>query len=62
MLVDALTTDGKLNVEDGTLSEPACIEDGRGGTGEGVADVGLEVDVHLADKVAVTGDRDRDAA
>jgi len=30
VLVNALTADGKLNVEDGALSEPAAIKDGRG--------------------------------
>jgi len=30
VLVNALTTDGKLNVKDGTLGDPACIHDGRG--------------------------------
>ena len=48
VLVDALTTDGKLNVVDGTLGDPA-----REGGG---VDIGLEFDVHVTDEITVTGD------
>ena len=49
LLVDALTTDGKLNVVDGTLGHPR---------GASLVDAGLhlELDVHVADEITVTGD------
>jgi len=54
VLVDALATDGQFNVVDGTLSDPvAVIDQGR------CSSVGrrrLEFDVHITDKVTVTGD------
>ena len=50
VLVDALTTDGKLDVVNGTLGDPA-----RQGGG---VDIGLEFEVHVTDKVTVTGDGD----
>jgi len=53
VLVDALTTDGKLNVVDGALSNPASR--GRGGG------VGEEFDVHVTDEITVTGDSHRHA-
>jgi hypothetical protein len=53
VLVDALTTDGKLNVVDSTLGDPA----GK----LGVRRRGGEFEVHVTDKVTVTGDSHRDA-
>ena len=50
VLVDALTTDGKLNVVDGTLGHPA-------GKLRGV-DIGLEFDVHVTDEITVAGNSD----
>ena len=49
LLVDALTTDGKLNVVDGTLGHPR---------GASLVDAGLDLklDVHVADEITVTGD------
>jgi hypothetical protein len=54
VLVDALTTDGKLNVVDGALGDPA-----REGGG---VDIGLELDVHVTDEITVTGNGDGHAA
>jgi len=53
VLIDALTTDGKLRGGDGTLGNPA-----RGGTSEGVgrSRVGLELEVHVTDEITVTRD------
>ena len=48
VLVDALTTDGKLNVVDGALGNPAS----RGRSGS----VREEFDVHITDEITVTGD------
>jgi hypothetical protein len=48
VLVDTLTTDGKLNVVDGALGDPA----GSGRSGGG----GEEFDVHVTDEITVTGD------
>jgi hypothetical protein len=53
VLVDALTTDGKLDVVNGTLGDPA-----RQGGG---VDIGLEFEVHVTDKVTVTSDSHRHA-
>ena len=54
VLVDALTTDGQFNVVDGTLSDPvAVIDEGRRGS---VGRRRFELDVHVTDKVTVTGD------
>jgi hypothetical protein len=49
LLVDALTTNGKLNVVDGTLGHPR-------GTSLVDAGLDLELDVHVADEITVTGD------
>jgi len=59
VFVNALTTDGKLRGGDGALSHPA-----RGGTREGVgrSRVRLEFEVHVTDKITVTGDGHRHAA
>ena len=48
VFVDALTTDGQLDVVDRTLGDPA-----RGGVS---SRLGLEFDVHVTDKVTVTSD------
>ena len=55
LLVDALTTDGKFDVVDGTLGNPS----GVGGSHTGGLD--LEFDVHVTDQITVTGDSHRDA-
>jgi len=60
VLVDALTTDGQFNVVDGTLSDPvAVIDEGRRGS---VGRRRFELDVHVTDKVTVTGDSHGHAA
>ena len=51
LLVDALTTDGKLDVVDGTLGHPRGA--GLGDTGQN-----LELDVHVADEITVAGNGD----
>jgi hypothetical protein len=57
VLVNALTTNGQLNVRDGALSEPAANVTRRDN------DVLCrELHVHLADEIAVAGNRDGDAA
>jgi hypothetical protein len=48
VLVDALATDGQLNVVDGTLGNPARVRVSR--------DVRLELEVHVTDEITVTGD------
>ena len=53
VFVDALTTDGQLDVVDRTLGDPA-----RGGVS---SRLGLEFDVHVTDKVTVTSDSHRHA-
>ena len=53
VLVDALTTDGKLNVVDGALSNPARIRRG--------SRVGLELEVHVTDEITVAGNSHGDA-
>ena len=53
VLVDALTTDGKLDVVDGALGDPASKLRG--------VDIGLELDVHVTDKITVAGNGDGDA-
>ena len=50
VLVDALTTDGKLNVVDGTLSHPARV---RRSAGER-----RSLDVHVTDEITVAGNGD----
>ena len=56
VLVDALTTDGKLNVVNGTLGDPVGIGSGVGG--EGILTTGLELDVHVADEITVARNGD----
>jgi hypothetical protein len=60
VLVNALTTDGKLDILDGTFSRPAGI---GGAVVGGSRDTGLslEFDVHVTDEVTVTGDSHGDA-
>ena len=53
VLVNALTTDGKLNVVDGTLSDEVAVI-GRVGGG-GVGRDGGELNVHVTDKITVAG-------
>ena len=53
VLVNALSTNGKLRGSDGTLGDPvSVITSGRLGVRRG----GLELNVHVTDKVTVTGD------
>ena len=54
VLVDALTTNGKLNILDRTLSREAGVIGRAGDFRE--AGLSLELDVHVGDKVTVTGD------
>ena len=54
VLVDALTTDGQLNIVDGTLSNPARARVIRGAR--------LELEVHVTDEITVTGDSHGHAA
>ena len=56
LLVNALATNGKLNVVDRTLGNPS----GTSLVNTGGLD--LEFDVHVADEITVTGDGDGDAA
>ena len=55
VLVDTLTTDGKLDVVDGTLGDEVAVTSIRGAGG---GDRRLELEVHVTDKVTVTGDSD----
>jgi len=59
VLVDALTTDGEFGRRDRTFSDPAGIITIRGA---GVRRSGLELDVHVADQIPVTGNSDGHAA
>ena len=56
LLVNALATDGKLDVVDRTLGDPAST--GLINTGG----LDLKFDVHVADKITVAGNSDGDAA
>ena len=58
LLVDALTTDGKLNVVDGTLGHPRGLRLGE----RHRIRTSLELDVHVTDEITVTGDGDGHAA
>ena len=55
LFVDALTTDGKLNVVDGTLGNPSGV------SGSHTRGLDLEFDVHVTDEITVTGDSHGDA-
>jgi len=61
VLVNALTTDGKLNILDGTFRQPTGI-DARGSGTRRDGSRRLEFDVHVVDKVTVTGDSHGDAS
>jgi len=59
VLVNALTTDGKLNVLNGALGSPDTGV--LGGTGvRGKTGLGLEIHVHLTNQVTVTSNGDGD--
>ena len=60
VLVDALTTDGKLDVVDRTLGDPVAVIDGLGS--RGVGGERQELDVHVTDEITVAGNGDGDAA
>ena len=60
VLVDALATNGKLNVVDRALGNPVVVG-GRVG-GDGGVDVGFEFQVHVTDQVTVAGNGHGDAA
>ena len=60
VLVDALTTDGKLDVVDRTLGDPVAVIDGLGS--RGVGGDRHELDVHVTDEITVAGNGDGDAA
>ena len=61
VLVDALTTDGKLNILDGTLSDPAGV--GVGGASASLETrLGLKLDIHVGNKITVAGNSDGHAA
>ena len=53
VLVNTLTTNGKLNVVDGALGDPA--------RSPGVGGVRLELEVHVANEITVAGNSDGDA-
>jgi len=57
VLVDALTTDGKLNILDGTLSDPAGIGV-DGGSASLETRLGLKLDIHVGNKITVAGNSD----
>jgi hypothetical protein len=59
VLVDTLTTDGKLDGGDRTLSDPVAVINLGGGRGVGRR--GLELDVHVTDKITVAGNSHGDA-
>jgi len=60
VLVDALTTDGKLDVVDRTLGDPVAVVGGVGS--RGVGRDRHELDVHVTDEITVAGNGDGDAA
>src|SRR6056300_315333 len=59
VLVDTLTTDGKLDGGDRTLGDPVAVINLGGGRGVGRR--GLELDVHVTDKITVAGNSHGDA-
>jgi len=59
VLVDSLTTNGKLNGGNRALGDPVAVTSLRGG---GSGDVRLEFEVHVTDEITVTGDGDGHAA
>ena len=60
VLVDTLTTNGKLDVVDGTLGDEVAVISRVGG--DGVGSHRGELDVHVTDEITVTGDGDGHAA
>jgi len=60
VLVDALTTDGELNVLDRTLGDP-LVGEGTIVIGNGGERSSLHLDVHVSDEVTVTSDGDGNA-
>ena len=63
VLVNALTTNGQLNVRHRALSHPAHVHIGVVGGQVGAGQLRwLQTNVHVAHQVAVTGDRHRHAA
>jgi hypothetical protein len=68
VLVDALTSDGELNVSNSTLGEPARILGSSGvgrrlnNTRHCVTNIRLKLDKHLSDEVSVSGDCNRHTA
>jgi len=60
VLVDALTTNGKLNILDSTLGGPAVIIDITRSLDNRA--LSLELDVHVGNEITVTGDRHGNAA
>ena len=56
VLVDALATDGELNVVDRTLGNPVVVGSRVGG--DGGADIGFEFQVHVTNQVTVAGNSD----
>jgi hypothetical protein len=61
VLVDTLTTDGKLGSLDRTLSDPVAVLGRRVTRLAGEGGLGGELDVHVADEITVTGDGHGDA-
>jgi len=59
VLVDALTTDGKLNIVDGTLGDEVAVVVLVGG--DGVGSNGGKLNVHVTDKITVARNSHRDA-
>jgi hypothetical protein len=59
VLVDTLTTDGKLDGGDRTLGDPVAVINLGGGRGVGRRR--LELDVHVTDKITVAGNSHGDA-
>jgi len=59
VLVDALATNGKLDVVDRTLGDAVAISRG---SGDSSRLIGLKLDVHVTDEITVTGNGDGDAA
>ena len=59
VLVDALTTNGKLDVVDGTLGDPVAVVSGVGS--EGVGRGREKLNVHVTDKITVAGNSHGDA-
>ena len=59
VLVNALTTNGKLSGRDGTLGNPARV--GTESEGVGRSSIGLELEVHVTDKITVAGNSHGDA-